>query len=101
MIVVSQNDTSHTIKVILRDPASVGVNLTLTNDITKVVSNVSSTFVAGNRDIKITFDFNFSESDSYSLYIKDDNSEVIYRDLLFATNQETQKFRLTEGKYYF
>jgi len=98
MKVVLTTDTTHTIRLIPRSSPLGAIVVTLRNEFTEAVSEPSNSFVLSNGYLSVTFDHTFLERDRYQFTVSDD-SGIIYRGNIFATTQETQNFKLSEGVY--
>ena len=59
---------------------------------------VENTYTFINRVMTISFDLDVLESEQYSMIIKQGNI-VMFRDLIFCTEQEPQDYKLTKDKF--
>lgn len=96
MIVISPNDSSHTIKVI---PRTLNIDndhtFALTNDDTRVSVDVSNTKVINGGYIDYVVNITNTEGQSYSLKITDDiTTLVVWRGKIFCTTQITQTYKI-------
>lgn len=96
MIVISPNDSSHTIKVI---PRTLNVDndhtFSLTNEDTRVSVDVSNTKSINNAYIDYVVSITNTEGQSYSLKITDDTTTlVVWRGKIFCTTQTTQNYKI-------
>lgn len=101
MIVLNPENTEHTITIVPRFyPEDETLSCKLYNEATKVETqqDISQTVSNGNLSFGLTF--TFSEFDKYQIAIYDAN-EIVFRGKIFATEQETQTFKLTKDKYYY
>ena len=98
MKVVNPNDVSHLIGAIPRYYGFAGAVLTLTNETTKVETEVAYTeqIIAG--VMELSFDFDFNEGDKFAIKLSE-GTEIVYRGKLFATSQETQNFKNSVNYY--
>lgn len=99
-MVINPNNTTHTLSVIPRWYPSNELTVNLYNEAKKTNEDVTNTYNTENGRLKLTFDYTFIDRDKFQIKISE-NNQVIYRGKLFATTQETQKFKLTDGKYYY
>lgn len=109
MILLNPDNTTHTIKVILRDSGIPGI-IRIYNDITgmesRLANGVKFTSTITNGVTSIVFDsvdLPTSNGDSFHFLIEDNTgtSRIVFRGLMYVTNQTPQDFRLTEGKYFY
>lgn len=99
MKVVNPNNTTHVIRLIPRayiEP----IVLELYNETTQIETIVPNSIVVTDGIISITFDFTFSEGDKYQIKLSN-GTEILYRGKLFATTQQPQQYKITEGLYYY
>jgi len=76
---VNANDTTHTIKLILREVTD-EVSFVLYNEFTQVTENIDSTFITQNGISTFTFDYDFKVDDSFQFkLINTRNYFVNYR----------------------
>ena len=104
MIVVNPDLATNTIKFLPRNyntiPKIDNLDLYLTNEDTRVVYNDNATYLSDvyqeNEYYVIDLAFTFSENDNYSIKIIDKSgvAVLIYRGKLFATSQDTQKYKI-------
>jgi len=98
MKVVNPNNTTHIIGIIPRYYGFVDAVLTLsslTDDKDEVVAYTS---VLTEGVLSITFDYDFTERDKYTVKLIEID-EVVWRGQIFATEQETQDFDITENYF--
>lgn len=101
MIVLNPENTNHTITIVPRYyPESASLTCKLYNEATKVETSQSVSQTVSNGNLSFGLTFTFSESDKYQIAIYDAN-EVVFRGKIFATEQESQTFKLTQDKYYY
>ena len=76
------------------------LSLTITDSFKGTSVSVSNTFDVVDGEIILTFDYTFTNDNSYSIAIRYINtSEVIYRGFILATTQDTQDYSLTKSEY--
>ena len=97
-MVVIPTDTTHEIKLIPRVYPSNALIVTIANEFTEAETILSNVYYVENGYMFVMFDFDFTERDNYRLTISSD-SDVIYRGNLFATAQDPQDFKLSQGVY--
>lgn len=96
--VVNPINPTHTIAFVPRFDSASPFLLHLTNEATGVEQAVAvnSDSILKN-DIKtITFDFTFTEKQKFQIRLNQD-SEIVYRGLLIATEQDPQNYKPDEG----
>lgn len=72
----------------------------LYNETTQQFQTIDNLWVYANGLAIITFDLNVFEKDKFQLKISE-GTDVIYRDKIFATSQDTQAFKATKDHYYY
>jgi len=76
---VNANDTTHTIKLILRSEIS-DISLLLYNEFTQVNENIGKEVSSTNGISTLTFDYDFKVGDNYQFKLIDfSNGFVVYR----------------------
>jgi len=97
MIILKEQNTSQTFKFIPR--YYTGVNLRLVNESSGQVYsyNVSPERIGYYH--QITHIVDTKEGNFYSLTIFDDNSNVVYKDKVFCTNQEITEYTINKDEY--
>lgn len=98
MKVVNPNSTTHLIGIIPRYYGFGVTVLSLKNLSENVSDEVAHTIQMVSGFADITFDYAFNERDKYSITLTE-GDEVVYRGLLFATDQETQDFDITKNYF--
>lgn len=98
MKIVKFTDTTHNIDLVPRFYPSDVIVLELFNEATRVFTIVNNTYIVTNGILTITFDFTFKDRDRYQMKISE-NDVIVFRGKIVATDQDPQKFKLTEGKY--
>lgn len=99
MKVVDPNNTTHNIRLIPRaylEP----IVLELYNEVTQVETVVPNMAIVSDGILSISFGFTFSEGDKYQIKLSN-GTEILYRGKLFATTQQPQQYKMTEGLYYY
>lgn len=100
MIVVNPALTTHTISLVPRTYDFTSIELFIRNESTGVETTVVTNLVRLNRGLKCTFDYTFINGTNYEIKILNRDGDVLYRGKLFATTQNTQEYKQTDGKYY-
>ena len=78
------------------------LSVTITDNFKSISNSLDNTFDVLNGKLVITFDYSFRDEGRYDIAITYTNTlEVAYRGILVATNQNTQDYRLTNGKFYY
>lgn len=99
MKVVNPNNNTHAISIIPRSYVE-PIVLELYNEVTQIETIVANSITVTDGILLITFDFTFSEGDKYQIKLSKD-SEILYRGKLLATSQDPQKYKLTNGIYFY
>jgi hypothetical protein len=100
MIVLIPTNTTHTITFIPRFVPSEELTLQLYKEETQQFENKTNTYIYANGLLTIDFPLNCFENDKFQLIILND-TEVIYRDKIFVTAQDTQEYKATKDHYYY
>ena len=111
MKVVNPNSENHLITLISRYIPSENLVLNLLNKNTNIESNVSISLLVGFGDVtntytiqngylNLNFSFEFREGEKYRIKITE-NSNVIYRGKLIATEEETQNYQTDNNEYHY
>ena len=98
MIILSQNSTGF--KIIPIEQNADGYILKIANETTKEITTFSSvTNVTENDVLKFqNVDFTFLTEDTfYELKVLDNNLEIVYRDLIFCTNQNLANYKMNQN----
>lgn len=74
------------------------VVLTLLNEATNESYILDNTYITLNGVTTITFDFNTSEGNRYQVEVLE-GVHVVYKGKAFSTDQNTQDYELTKGRY--
>ncbi len=105
MKVIDPNDSTHVIKVILRDTLSISADLFIYDEATRVEDSFALSKVDLDGISTITFlnanypNISFDEDSTYQIKIVSSASEVMYRDKMIATSQIPQDYKLTANEY--
>jgi hypothetical protein len=100
MIVLNPTDTTHGFNFIPRFIPSDELILQLYNETLQTTQTIDNTYVYLYGIITMTFDVVCTESQKFQLKILE-GTEVIYRDKIFVTSQDTQAFKATKDHYYY
>lgn len=100
MIVLLPTNTTHEFNFIPRFIPSGELALELYNEATQQFQTIDNLYVYANGLVTITFDLNVFEKDKFQLKIFE-GTDVIYRDKIFVTSQNTQEFKATKDHYYY
>lgn len=100
MIHLLPSNTEHTFNFIPRFIPSGELILELYNETTQQFQTIESLYVYANGLATITFDLNVFEKDKFQLKISE-GTDVVYRDKIFVTSQNTQEFKATKDHYYY
>lgn len=100
MKVVNPNDTTHLVVIITRFAITGDLKLFLYNEGLKINEEVPCTFSELNKLTTLSFDYTFKEDERYQMKVNDD-VQVVYRDIIKVTSQNTQNFKSTNGLYYY
>jgi hypothetical protein len=100
MKVVNPNDTEHLIVIITRFAIIGTLVLFLYNEETQVIEEVASVSTTENGLTTLTFDYTFKEDQRFQMRVNDD-VQIVYRDIIKSTSQNTQDFKSANGLYYY
>lgn len=100
MKVVNPNDTEHLIVIITRFAIIGTLVLFLYNEETQVTEEVTSVSTTENGLTTLTFDYTFKEDQRFQMRVNDD-VQIVYRDIIKSTSQNTQDFKSANGLYYY
>ena len=98
MNILNPNVSNHTITLQPRFSPIGDLFVYLTNETTKVVSDLSNSYTYISGVLNTTFDIDVLEGDKFAIVINN-QSNIIYKGKLFCTSQDSQDFKLTEGKF--
>jgi len=93
-------NTTHEFNFIPRFIPSSELILQLYKEETQQFQTVDNLYVYANGLATITFDLNVFENDKFQVKILQ-GTDVIYRDKIFVTSQNTQEFKATKDHYYY
>lgn len=93
-------NTTHEFNFIPRFIPSDELILQLYNETTQQFQNVDNLYVYVNGLATISFDLNVFENDKFQVKILQ-GTDVVYRDKIFVTSQNTQDFKATKDHYYY
>lgn len=100
MIVLLPTDTEHIFNFIPRFIPSDELILELYDETLQTTQTIGNLHTYANGLTTITFDLVCTESQKFQLKISE-GEEVIYRDKIFVTSQNTQAFKATKDHYYY
>ena len=96
MIIFTESATDQTIKFIPREYAA--DLLTLTDEQTGEVFTYNITPLRSDHYLVVTETFDTLENHTYGLKVFN-GTNIVYRDLVFCTNQTTSNFSVNNGEY--
>ena len=105
MKVIDPNDSTHVIKIILRDSLSISADLFIYDESTRVEDSFALSQVYLDGETTVTFlaanypNIDFTEDSTYQIKIEVDPKNVFYRDKMIATSQTPQDYKLTANEY--
>jgi len=100
MIVLNPTDTAHGFNFIPRFIPSDELTLLLYNEATQQSSTIETLYVYANGLATITFDLECTENQKFQVKLMQ-GEDVIYRDKIFVTSQDTQEYKATKDLYYY
>lgn len=100
MKVVNPIDTEHLVVIITRFAITGDLVLELYNEGTQITQNVACTSTTSNGLTTLVFTFTFKEDERFQMVVSDD-IQVVYRDIIKSTSQNTQDFKSANGLYYY
>jgi hypothetical protein len=100
MIVLLPVNTTHTIKFIPRFLPSDDFTLQLYDETLQTTETITNTYTYLDGIVYLEFDLVCTENQKFQLKILE-LTEVIYRDKIFVTSQDTQAFKATKDHYYY
>lgn len=98
MIVVKPTNTNHIVKLIPRFYPLGGIVVELFNEVTKVTNTLENAYLVVDGNLFLDFDFDFIKQQKFQLKIYNE-SGVIYRGKVLATEQIPQDFTQTKDLY--
>jgi hypothetical protein len=100
MIHLLPSNTTHVFNFIPRFIPSDDLTLELYNEATQQFQTIDNLYVYANGLATMTFDLNVFENDKFQVKISQ-GTDVIYRDKIFVTSQDTQEYKATKDHYYY
>lgn len=100
MKVVNPIDTEHLVVIITRFAITGDLVLELYNEGLKTTETVECTSTTSNGLTTLVFEYTFKEDERYQMKVSDD-VQVVYRDIIKSTSQNTQDFKSANGLYYY
>lgn len=100
MIHLLPSNTTHVFNFIPRFVPSGELILELYNETTQQFQTIDNLYVYANGLVTITFDLICTENQKFQLKILE-STDIIYRDKIFVTSQNTQAFKATKDHYYY
>ena len=97
-MVVNPNDTTHEIRMIPREYPTEVLVVTIVNEFTEAETILANNYSIDKGYLFVEFDHTFKERDNFRLTISSEGV-VIYRGNIFATSQNPQDFKLSQGVY--
>jgi hypothetical protein len=96
MIILNESNTSQTINFIPREYEA--DSMTLTNEQTGEVFTYAITPTQVNHYLQVSETFDTLEGQTYRLKVYN-GTDIVYRDLVFCTNQTISAFSVNNGEY--
>lgn len=100
MIHLLPSNTTHEFNFIPRFIPSDELMLELYDETLQTTQTIDNLYVYANGLATITFDLICAESQKFQLKISQ-GTDIIYRDKIFVTSQNTQEFKATKDHYYY
>jgi len=100
MIVLLPTNTTHGFNFIPRFIPSGELALELYDETLQTKQTIDNLYVFANGLATMTFDLVCIENQKFKLKISE-GTDVIYRDKIFVTSQNTQEFKATKDHYYY
>ncbi len=100
MIVLLPTNTTHTIKFIPRFVPSIDLTFQLYDETLQTTETIVNAYIYNNGLVTMTFDLVCTENQKFQVKILQDTN-IIYRDKIFVTLQDTQAFKATKDHYYY
>ena len=97
MKIVNQNNTTHEIKLIPRFYPTNELVLELKNESTQVKTVVDNSYTISDGYLTLTFDFTFQNKDRFEFKLTE--NEIVFRGKIYATSEDTQDYKQTNGVY--
>lgn len=100
MIHLLPSNTTHEFNFIPRFMPTGILTLELYDETLQTTETIDNSYAYANGLTTITFDLVCIESQNFQLKISQ-GTDVIYRDKIFVTSQNTQEFKVTKDHYYY
>lgn len=100
MIVLIPTNTTHEFNFIPRFIPTSELILEIYNEATQQFQTIDNLYVYANGLATMTFDLECTESQKFQLKILE-GTDIVYRDKIFVTSQNTQAFKATKDHYYY
>lgn len=100
MIVLLPTNITHEITFIPRFMPTGILTLELYDETLQTTETIDNAYAYANGLATMTFNLICAESQKFQLKILED-TQVIYRDKIFVTSQNTQEFKVTKDHYYY
>ena len=100
MIVLIPTNTAHGFNFIPRFIPTGELILQLYDETLQTTETIDNLYVYANGLATITFDLVCTESQKFQLKILE-GTDIVYRDKIFVTSQNTQAFKATKDHYYY
>lgn len=100
MIVLLPANTSHVIRFIPRFIPSADLIVQFYDETLQTTETASNTYSYLDGIVTVEFDLDCTENQKFQLKISQ-STDVVYRDKVFATSQDTQDFKATKDLYYY
>jgi len=100
MIVLNPNNVIHGFDFIPRFTPSDDLTLQLYNETLQTFQIIDNTYDFLDGIATITFDLVCTENQKFQVKISE-GTQIIYRDKIFVTSQDTQAFKATKDHYYY
>jgi hypothetical protein len=100
MIVLNPIDTTHGFNFIPRFTPSDDLILQLYDETLQTFNTINNSFTYSNGLCAITFDLVCTENQKFQVKISE-GTQIIYRDKIFVTSQDTQEYKATKDHYYY
>ena len=100
MIVLNPTNTAHGFNFIPRFIPSDELILQLYNETLQTTETIENLYIYENGLASMTFDLECTENQKFQLKILE-GTDVIYRDKIFVTSQNTQEYKATKDHYYY
>lgn len=101
MHIVKSTDTTHILKFIPREYTLLGVVLTITNEANDTDYVLENSYITIDGIINLSFDFDFTNKQRFSLFIEDAKGNIIYRGKILCLDEDTQDVKQTTNYYIY